>query len=152
MPNLTAEQILAQQSKEYASAEGFQRWQPPDGLYLEVIESAECRLIGDDAAGVFVTGRIVEGPYEGKTNGIGAFCAAWKTLGGLKDIITILGGDDMPNPLAAAEFIKTKVGTVINVEVTTRRNKKSGVLGTYASVKSAVGDTDAGIAQPTSPE
>ena len=149
MPNLTAEEILAQQSKEYTSAEGFLRWQPPDGIYLEVIESVEPAIVGTEpntVAAVFVTGRIVEGPYEGKTNSIGGFAAGWKTLGGLKDLVALLGGDDMPNPLAAAEFVKTKVGTVVNVEVSTNRSKKTGKLTTYASVKSVVGDTDAAIA------
>lgn len=124
MADKTAEQILAEQSKEWQESESNSSWYPPeDGTYTASISSveAETRGKGDRArAGISVVHRLEDGQYEGKTHPGGFFHA--KNFFLLKSYIEALGTDpeEFGSPIEALDFLKSKVGTVVQEEIETR--------------------------------
>lgn len=129
----TAEEVLAQQASEYQNAPRRPRWQPEvDGDYIEVVDEVQVGMMGDTAA-VFVVGKIVDGQFENHKNTIGIYNS--KNWSMLADLVEMLGGDPTVNsPLKAAEFLKSKIGTAINVRVAA--GKKEG--SRYANITGVV--------------
>lgn len=124
MAELTAEQILAQQTKEWQDAEANATWYPPeDGVFTARIASVEAvtKGRGDNArTGIDVSHEIVDGPYEGKSHPAGFW--AGKGFFMAKNYIAALGADpdDYASPVEALEFLKTKVNTVVSEQISTR--------------------------------
>jgi len=113
----SAEEILAQQADAYKTAPRQYRWQPPDGDYIDTIEAVNIGTYFKQA-GIQILGRIQEGEFEDKVRSLGIFTE--KNFSMLADVVEIMGGDDQPSALAAAEFLKTKIGTPIHVKTATR--------------------------------
>ena len=131
----SAEEVLRQMGDDYKNAPRFNNWQPPVGSYIETIDSVEVGYIGkpgEQIVAVKVTGTIQDGEHEGKSNSLGVFTS--KNFGMLADLVTALGGEDQPNALDAANFIRTKIGCVVQVEVKSSPNKKGGAPWINANV------------------
>ena len=142
----TAEEILSQQAEAYQNAPRFNRWQPPLGDYIETIEDVTTGFFFGKNAGVQILGRIQEGDHQDKINVLGIFTD--KNHGMLADAVDIMGGESQHDPLVAATFLKTKIGTPVQVRVESRKDK-NGVERINANI---IGLIPESIAQDSAPE
>lgn len=131
----TADEILAQQAEEYKNAPRSLRWQPPDGTYMEVITEVSSQFItrgGQKVPAVTIVGEIVDGEWQGKRNSLGVFASPhW---GFLADVVEALGGDEQGNPAAAKDFLASKIGTLVSVQVRRTKNKVTKVEYANANI------------------
>jgi hypothetical protein len=140
----TAEEVLAQHASDYQNAPRSNRWQPPDGDYIDAIKNVEFAFFGKGNPGCQVYCEIIDGEYAGRQHSVGIFTL--KNLGMLADLVEILGGpDDITDAAAAGNWIKqNRLGAPVRVEV------KTGPKYTNANIVELL-EADEAPEEPTEP-
>ena len=129
----TAEEVLQQQADAYKNAPRMLMWQPPDGQYISVIDDVVYgTFFKDKVVGIQLVGKIVGNPdFEGQKHSLGIFTD--KNWGMLADVVERLGGGDQADPLAAGKFLKSKIKSLVQVSVVTRKDA-TGIDRTNANI------------------
>lgn len=159
--DLNFEQLLATHNQDFADAEIFDNWMPPDGEYvvsLLKLSSDSSIKDGVDFMWWRLTGRIEDVQDEllnGKEFSAGYFTS--KAYGILKRAVKILNGEIIQNLTEAHLALEAAIGTVIRVKIETRPGKGANagrdftncyiqeVLDTTIDATSAVGEPDATV-------
>jgi hypothetical protein len=125
----TAEDVLAQQTKDWQNAPRRVTWQPPeDGDYLGQITDVRTELANDGDAIIQVIAEIVDGQYLGKKT-VAGFFKGIKMFGMLADLTDLLGGPaNLPSAMEAVKFLQSKVGSFVQLTRTTNKKTKKAFV------------------------
>ena len=134
MSDANFESILAQQNKEFAEAEVFSTWMPPDGEYVVQVKNATSGSTPSDSGPMpwwKMIGTILaetDPKLKGAEFTIGYFSR--KAFGIMKGAAQVIGGKQVIASLKeASDIILGAKGMVLKVKVETRDTKRGKFTG-----------------------
>lgn len=131
------EKLLAEQNKQFADAEVFSSWMPPDGEYIVQVISTGNGVTTDKETSVNhpwwkITGKILVEASNPKLVGA-TFTVGYysdKAYGLMKGAACVIAGQQVINGLKeASEVILASKGKVLKVKVETRTTKRGSFTG-----------------------
>lgn len=145
------EQLLAAHNQEFMDAEPFGDWTPPAGLYNVIVSKVDKDIAKDketsaDFAWWRISGRILEDPQFANRE-FSLFFADSRNMRRVKTTVNSLYPDKTFTSLAeASKLLLDTIGLVLQVEVKTEHNKKSGRDFTNIYVKDILATSEAEVA------
>jgi hypothetical protein len=134
MSDVSFEQILAAQNSEFAQAEVYSTWMPPDGEYVVQVKKVTKGSSTEDAGPMpwwKMTGKILveqDPKLKGAEFTIGFFNR--KKYGMMKGAAQVISGKQvMDNLKEASDVILASEGKVLKVKVETRDTKRGKFTG-----------------------
>ena len=144
-------QAFQEIADEYASAEVFNTWMPPDGTYTVLLSDFHDGITEppNRFGWARLTGTIVDDTnpeVSGKEFTVGYYTT--KAPGVMKGDVAVLNGSKLNDVCASFGVLASSVGKVVIVEVFTRLNRKTNQSFTNCRIQSVVEETPAA---PTAP-
>lgn len=132
------EQILGEVSKEYAEAEVYDNWMPPDADYTVALGDFK-EGVSDKEGGKSVwmrlKGKILDSSnpeLDQKEFTAGYYTS--KAIFSLKNDVAVLAGAKIDDIQLSRQVIKDAQGWIVTVRVATRESKKTGREYTSSSI------------------
>lgn len=122
--------VLEQVAKEFETAEVFNNWMPPDGVYTALVSGYHDGVSVKGTAKTAwwkLDGRLIhpsDTELDGKEFTLGLFRSS--QVGFLKGVMAILAGRKVDDIRQASSILSGACGWVVTVKVTTRPSGKVG--------------------------
>lgn len=139
------ENIIGNVSEDYANAQVYNSWMPPDGDYTVLLTGLDAGTVtsGDTYMWWRLDGRILSEGSELDQEEFTVGFFTTKAPGILKGAVAVLSGRKNTSLKEATPILEAAkdAGTIVEVNVSTRKSKKDGQVYTNARINRLVAST-----------